>query len=218
MIQDQRGDTLKRLFRHADLEEKRILEIGCGSGRVTEMYAGISQFAVGIEPAHDALCKAAHKISRAAFVRGSGMLLPFQAESFDCVLFTFSLHHHPDYLAALSEAGRVIPSGGQVLVLEPTPESEIQNFCKVFEDEDHCLIAVERTLPHCDLETIARDRFSTHWEFADFEDAASHFFNYYNYPPDKDKREALKDFLGPQAHAAPIQMTDTLMLTCLRRP
>jgi hypothetical protein len=104
-----------------------------------------------------------------------------------------------------------------VLVLEPTPESQIQSFCRVFEDEDHRLAAAEKALHQSNLEITSKKRFHTYWEFTDFEDAANYAFSHYSHPPDREKRNALKSFLGQQAHAIPIHMTDTLQLTVLRR-
>jgi hypothetical protein len=105
-----------------------------------------------------------------------------------------------------------------ILILEPTIESEIQRFCKPFEDEDHKLIAVEETLARNPFDTISREVFNTHWEFTDFADAADYAFTYYGHPPDEDKRKALRDFLGRKAQNTPIRMTDTLRLTSLRLP
>ena len=218
MIQDKYGNTIEKLLSNADLNEKRILEIGCGAGRVTQMYAAAAMKVVGVEPQLEAVCKATQTASSAFFICGSGMNMPFYAENFDIVLFTLSLHHHPDFLVALSEARRVLCSGGLVLVLEPTPESRIQRFCKVFEDEGHRLIAVDKALPQSDLKIISKERFNTYWEFKDFEDAVNYAFTYFNHPPDMEKRKALEDFLSQQAETVPIQMTDTLQLTCLFRP
>ena len=144
--------------------------------------------------------------------------MPFYAENFDIVLFTLSLHHHPDCLVALSEARRVVCSGGLVLVLEPTPESQIQRFCQAFEDEDHRLVTVEKALPQSNLKIISKERFNTCWEFTDLENAVNYAFTNYNHPPDMEKRKALEDFLSQQAQTVPIHMTDTLQLTCLSRP
>lgn len=180
------------------------------------MYAHDCGQVVGIEPEFDAVQTATHNIPHASFLCGSGMNLPFVDDSFDVVLFTLSLHHHADHLGALAEAQRVTGSTGSVLALEPTPESEVQQFCKPFEDEDHRLIAAENALSRCPLETVSKETFTTQWMFEDFEDAAEYAFTYYDHPPDTDKREALRTFLESKAADAPVWMTDTLCLTCLR--
>lgn len=218
MVRDSYKDICRKIREHADLSGKRILEVGCGSGNITQMYMNDPQLIVGIEPDSDAVRNGAKTVPNASFVCGSGMSLPFASDSFDVVLFTLSLHHHWDSLAALAEARRVLTGDGLILVIEPTPESEIQKFCKPFEDEDHKLIAVENALTRCPLETVSKETFQTHWEFTDFADATNHTFTYYNHPPDEDKRNALLNLLGPKAHEAPIRMLDTLRLTTLRPP
>lgn len=218
MIRDRRNETRKRIFAHADPAGKRILEIGCGEGRVTRTYADEARFAVGLEPDYPPVQKATSAVPEATFICGSGMDIPFAPSCFDVVLYTLSLHHHPNCLDALAQARRVIKRDGLILVIEPTVESEIQRLCKVFEDEDHRLMAVENSLPRTPLEIISRETFSTHWEFADFDDAAHYAFTYYDHPPDVKKRTALKAFLGPKVNEAPLIMTDTLRLTSLRPP
>ncbi|WP_243545148.1 class I SAM-dependent methyltransferase [Pseudodesulfovibrio tunisiensis] len=218
MIRDCHNDIRRNLFNRSDFKGKRILEIGCGAGAVTRSYVDNARFAVGIEPDFDAICKGAETVPDAFFICGSGMNLPLASGCFDIVLFTLSLHHHPDCLAALVEARRTMTRDGLILVLEPAMESEIQRFCGIFENEDHRLMAVEDALARCPLETISREVFTTHWMFTNFADAANYAFTYYNHPPDEDKRKSLRDFLGPKAHDAPIMMTDTLRLTCLRLP
>lgn len=215
MIRDRHRDTLRMLETHADFNDATILEIGCGPGRVTRMYAERAGKVVGIEPEFEAVRTAAEAVPRAAFLCGSGMSLPFPDSTFDIVLFTLSLHHHPDCLGALAEARRVVDRHGRVLVIEPTPQSEIQRLCTVFEDEDHRLDAVERTLPGHHLTIKAREQFVTHWEFTDFKDVTDYGFTYYDHPPDAEKEAALRTFLGPKANEAPIRLTDTLRLTVL---
>lgn len=218
MIIDCYKDTGRKILAHSNLHGKRTLEIGCGSGRVTTMYANDAWQVIGVEPEIEAVYKAAQAVPDASFICASGMNLPFAANSFDVVLFTLSLHHHPDCLAALDEAQRVIAQDGLIIVLEPTPESEIQRLCKVFEDEDYRLKTAEEALSQCGLEIASKETFITHWEFSEFEDVIDYTFSYYNHAPDAEKRLALQKFLGSKANDTPIQMTDSLRLTCLQSP
>ncbi len=64
----------------ADLKGRRVLEIGCGDGRVTAMLAGIPQRLVAIDPDAGCIEKARHQIAEAVFAAGSGEALPFGAE------------------------------------------------------------------------------------------------------------------------------------------
>lgn len=215
MLRDVNQTTLRKLSQRVCFGGSRTLEIGCGAGRVTAMYAAQTLLTVGAEPDVSAASQARADIPEACFISASGANLPLADNSFDVVLFSLSLHHHPDVPQALAEAERVLAVNGRILVLEPTPESEIQRLCKVFEDEDHQLGAVESVLAQTELTVFSRDTFQTRWVFADFDEVALYGFGYYNHAPDERKRLALQSFLGAKANDRPLHMTDTLRLTCL---
>lgn len=86
----------KILHRIVDLKGKRILEVGCGEGRLTWKYAGASSLTVGFDPDHAAL-----RIARADspsdwhthvhFVGASAKQIPFAKETFDIAILAWSL-------------------------------------------------------------------------------------------------------------------------------
>ncbi|MFW5721918.1 MAG: class I SAM-dependent methyltransferase [Desulfohalobiaceae bacterium] len=208
-------ETRRRLVARAEFEDARVLEVGCGSGRVTAMYADMPRLIIGLEPDPGQVRAAARCVPAAHFVRASGTDLPFGRGVFEVVLFTLSLHHHPDPLTALRQAGRSLAPQGRILVLEPSPQSQIQQLCRVFEDEDDRLETVERVVHTSWLPVLSQEVFQTEWRFEDFEEVVDYAFSYYDHPADPDKRRAMRDFLGPQAEQRPLIMTDTLRLTCL---
>lgn len=82
-------------------EGQRVLDFGCGNGRLFELfkgknikYAGIDQSGGLIEHART---KYAHEIAgdSARFIASSGDILPFPDASFDCVFSIAALHHIP---------------------------------------------------------------------------------------------------------------------------
>lgn len=216
MQQDAEHATLRRLESRARFRGSRVLEVGCGNGRVTAMYAHAPRLALAVEPDEDAVRRAAGAVPGVRFLCASGMGLPVAARCFDVVLFTLSLHHHPDPDQALDEAARVLAPQGRVLVLEPAAEGEIQRFCNIFCNEDHRLERAEQALARTGLRTCSHDVFATDWLFEDFDAAARYAFDYYDHPEDPDKRAAMRAFLGPKSRLRPLPMTDTLRLTCLR--
>tara|TARA_B100000683_G_scaffold163286_1_gene157238 strand:- start:90 stop:752 length:663 start_codon:yes stop_codon:yes gene_type:complete len=216
MIQDRKQKTYQVMEKEAGLAGKNVLEIGCGNGRLTAMYAASAATVIGLEPGGSSIRQAATNVPNVSFLCGTGLELPFNDNVFDIALFSLSLHHHPDYQRALDEAARVVQKDGLVLVLEPTVLSQIQRLCKVFEDEDSRLCGVRDVLPQCGLEIVSESLFDTCWEFDDFDDVKRYAFSYYNHPPDTSKEQELALFLGSRKHQAPLLLSDTLCLTTLR--
>ncbi len=102
----------------------RVLEIGCGEGRVVRDLAdrGFSVTGIDIAPSLVAAAEAAD--ARCAFVVGDAAALPFPDAAFDVVVAYNSLVDVEDMRAAVSEAGRVLRPGGHFCVCVPHPFSE----------------------------------------------------------------------------------------------
>ena len=84
------------LLAAATFTGRRVLEIGCGSGRLTQRYATSVRRAIGIDSDLDALTMATRECptaltERVAFVHSGAATLPFRGDAFDLVLFAWSL-------------------------------------------------------------------------------------------------------------------------------
>jgi ubiquinone/menaquinone biosynthesis C-methylase UbiE len=103
--------------------EGDVLELGCGGGINMQFYdpARISNFA-GLDPSPallDASRAAAQAKGMTADIRaGIGEAMPFDDDSFDCILVTFTLCSVHDQAQVLSEMRRVLRPGGKALFLE----------------------------------------------------------------------------------------------------
>lgn len=93
---DPEGNERKSLYRFADFAGKRVLEIGCGEGRLTWQYAASASHVAGIDPDLDALrvarvdCPVA--LSKKLTLTGaSARHLPFPREKFDIAILAWSL-------------------------------------------------------------------------------------------------------------------------------
>ncbi len=96
MQKDPEGYEKKYLQQFADFKDKRILEVGCGEGRLTWKYAGASALTVGFDPDHDAL-----RVARAEspydlkkhvhFANASASNIPLSKETFDIAILAWSL-------------------------------------------------------------------------------------------------------------------------------
>jgi ubiquinone/menaquinone biosynthesis C-methylase UbiE len=86
-----------RLFeRHVDLSGRRILEIGCGDGRLTREFAHLASSVVAIEPdpariADARRMAASEGITNVSFRVASAERLRLSGEPFEVALFSWSL-------------------------------------------------------------------------------------------------------------------------------
>jgi ubiquinone/menaquinone biosynthesis C-methylase UbiE len=116
------ANAYKRLI--GPLSGKRVLDVGCGTGRGVVDFARDSKYAVGCDASLDMLNFAAQKAQNSpacGLVNSVAKALPFESEAFDVVvslnfLHLFSLDIQRKYVA---EMKRVLRPGG-ILVLEFT--------------------------------------------------------------------------------------------------
>lgn len=86
----------KALHRLVDFSDYRVLEVGCGEGRLTWNYARSAKQIVGIDLDPDAVRVANYDMpddlrKTIAFACASSLYLPFSHEKFDIALLSWSL-------------------------------------------------------------------------------------------------------------------------------
>ena len=100
----------------------RVLDLGCGNGRVTRHLAGDGRRVWAVDLNLDALPEAARRVHSdgVAFAGGDARALPFRDGAFDVVVFAYN---GLDFMAtpaerrtALEEIGRVLTPGGWFLM------------------------------------------------------------------------------------------------------
>lgn len=96
LFRDPERNEAKYLHKFVDFTNKRVLEIGCGEGRMTWQYAKSAQTTIGIDPDTDAVRIA--KVDRASnlenkvlFACAASEYLPFSKETFDIAVLAWSL-------------------------------------------------------------------------------------------------------------------------------
>jgi len=108
----------------------RVLEVGCGPGRLSIRLArqhGLDVTGLDLDPAmiERARANADHPGNgderRPSFLVGDVASLAFPDESFDLVVSTLSMHHWADPTAGLAEIGRVLRPGARALVWDFRP-------------------------------------------------------------------------------------------------
>src|SRR5262245_3110230 len=97
----------------------RVLELGCGTGRITRPLARAGVEVVGVDRSEEMLAHAARQLTPSqanTLVRGDIRLLPFRARSFAMVLAPYgilqSLTKPRDLVDALAAVARVLERGG----------------------------------------------------------------------------------------------------------
>lgn len=84
------------LLRHAPLRGVRLLDVGCGEGRLTRRLAGLVHSAVGIDPDAASIERARTLLpprirGKIRFQVGQAETLPFPKHAFQAVIFSWSL-------------------------------------------------------------------------------------------------------------------------------
>jgi ubiquinone/menaquinone biosynthesis C-methylase UbiE len=99
----------------------KVLEIGIGSGLNLSYYQKdkVSSL-VGIDPSLETweVNKNKREDLAVEFIQAGAERLPFEKDSFDTIVVTYTMCTIPDLLSALSEMRRVLKSSGQLLFCE----------------------------------------------------------------------------------------------------
>lgn len=118
----------KKTLGYAGLKQgERVLDVGCGTGVLTRLAAeavGDTGMAVGIDPAPGMISVAKENAEKDGGGAGFRLAviedLPFEPDSFDCVLSSLMIHHLPPdvKVKGLSEAYRVLKPGGRLVAVD----------------------------------------------------------------------------------------------------
>jgi len=98
-----------------------ILDIGCGSGWTTEFLARCGLNVIGLDIASSMLKIAKERIKK-MYTVDYAEEFPFKNNIFDGILFYDSLHHIPDWKAAVHNAFLALKENGKVIFLEPSSD------------------------------------------------------------------------------------------------
>jgi ubiquinone/menaquinone biosynthesis C-methylase UbiE len=96
---------------------RKVLDIGCGTGRLLERAAQRWSKAelVGIDLSEGMISEALRKHGgdgRYSFSKGDAASLPFESALFDVAFSTMSFHHWEDQASGIREVARVLQIGG----------------------------------------------------------------------------------------------------------
>jgi ubiquinone/menaquinone biosynthesis C-methylase UbiE len=99
-----------------NLKGKRVLDIGCGTGRVIQMLREKGAKVVALDISEEMITATSRKFPDIECVVGDSEELPFQDESFDIVLGLFWIVHLADLRPSFDEVYRVLKKGGRFIL------------------------------------------------------------------------------------------------------
>ncbi len=123
MIPDPDNKYIRTIDTYAPLAGTSVLEIGCGSGRITRDLAEYAAHVVATDVDPAVLKQAQRQVTaeNVDFILSDNRFPPLEKGSFDLVIYTLSLHHIPvdSMVDNLEHAGQLLKSGGKIVVVEP---------------------------------------------------------------------------------------------------
>jgi DNA-binding transcriptional ArsR family regulator len=109
----------------ADRPLGRLVDIGTGTGRMLELFAGAAEHALGVDRSPEMLRLARVKLADAGLAadlrQGDMYALPLAAGAADTVIIHQVLHYAQQPSAAIAEAARLLAPGGRLLVVDFAP-------------------------------------------------------------------------------------------------
>jgi SAM-dependent methyltransferase len=116
-------ELIERLVREAGLAGRRVLDVGCGTGRLAALLAEQhGARAWGVDPSPEMLAVAERRRTRAVeFMLGRAEELPFPDREFERAVM-FLVVQHVGREQAFREIARVLAPGGRLAVVTPHPD------------------------------------------------------------------------------------------------
>ncbi|MGB3204738.1 MAG: class I SAM-dependent methyltransferase [Crinalium sp.] len=131
---------LRRIFKKIqtyDIKLLKSLEIGCGYGRLSPFIAEFFEEHYAVDINKSALDTARSlypsinfsSTTSINFIEASATELPFQSQTFDCIITWTVLQHilPPQIDSAIAEINRVVKEKGFIILCETTPDPEKVN-------------------------------------------------------------------------------------------
>ncbi len=126
-----------------DVRGKRVLDLGCGSGRYTRVLRESgAAFAFGVDLSH-AMLRAGQAVHAGHVAQADWLAIPFLADTFDVIVSGLTIGHVYDLNAAFAEAARVLKVDGALVYSSFHPLGHFLGWQRTFQTSDGKTFAVE---------------------------------------------------------------------------
>ena len=109
---------MRMIDRHAPLDGKRVLDLGCGVGEYVRAFQQVGAEALGCDVEQSRLAEG-HARGARGLVAAAGETLPFADGSLDVVVLNEVIEHVADEVETLREVARVLAPGGRAVIFAP---------------------------------------------------------------------------------------------------
>ncbi len=172
-------DEYELIVAELQLENAKVLEIGCGKAEKTRTIAlsgDVSSIvALEVDEIQHARNLQINDLPTVSFRKGAAEAIPAADGSFDIVMMFKSLHHVPTSMMdkAFSEIRRVLKPGGLAWISEPVYAGAFNEILRLFHDEQEvreaAFSAVQRAIKLGHFALVKQRFFSTPGHFDSFE-------------------------------------------------
>jgi ubiquinone/menaquinone biosynthesis C-methylase UbiE len=199
---------LHKIEEFVQLNGKALLEVGCGDGRLTALLANKAETITAIDPDETSIETARRNNTGVNFRVGSGERLDFFNETFDIVLFSYSLHHQ-DCVKALAEAKRVVRQDGQILIIEPAIDGEFTRLVSLFEKDEIPLL--QKTLDYITSNSftiLGKDTYCVDYPFPAEKELYKYFMTKFMTEKIDRAEEKMQEIIGSKRNDKPVIIKD----------
>jgi len=116
---------IREIIKNAHITENNvILDVGCGSGVVSNICANLAKTVVGTDISVNAVSYAkSKKIKNASFLIADAQNLPFKSSTFDVAICGEIIEHLPEPEKMVNEVTRVLKKNGRICISTPNSTS-----------------------------------------------------------------------------------------------
>jgi len=174
----QTATELEIIQQHLPIQDKLLLELGCGRAWMTRQLAERFQprqiIATEVDTIQHGKNLLIDDLPSVTFTAGGAEAIDLEDNSVDVVMMLKSLHHVPLPLMdrALSEIARVLRPGGLAYISEPVYAGDFNEILRLFHDEkrvrEAAFTAVQNSVASGELSLVKQIFFNAPGSYRDF--------------------------------------------------